>query len=779
LIGQILGNRYRILREIGSGGMAWVYLAEDINEGRLVAIKVLYPQFGEDIAYIQRFNREAKFASQLSDPHIVRTLDYGATRDVHYLVMEYIEGQDLRSLIDERGSLPWRDVLRLLDQLAIALDHAHQHNIVHRDIKPQNLMITADGTLKVLDFGIARARMLPSLTQSGFVGSPYYISPEQAMGEEVDIRSDIYSSGIVLYEALSGCVPYDATSPWSIISQHIASEPPTINLVGKEIPGPVQALMNRMIAKRPEDRFQTPAELREAIGCVLAGRPLPAAVSAPPPAVPGRVATAEGLYQRALEAIDQEDWQKAVDLLNQVIKLDANHAQAAEKLADAGRQMRLAARYTSACRAMEAGRWQEAHDLLAEVVAARPKYRDAAQLLDRARAAQETGDATPAPSPKAKRRLWLAPGMVTRLGIALRRVALALLALVVLGLVVLFFTNWSQDISRAVNLPLNPFTNAGAVRSLDQLFEEGQAAYSAKRWNEAIDAFSRLQQADATFRSADVQPMLCTAHLQRGQAQIAGFTESAGAAPIQVARKDFEAALTLCPNDATLSAQQTQASHFLNALRAKASEDWGTVIRELTPVVAAEPDYAQGGARRMLYVALVTRGDTFRQANDLQDALADYTQALSLGEIDTLDAAVRRDEAQASLAAPQAGQPPRARPTSAFKYPAPTLVGPEDGAHFSGEFVPVVLEWQPVGGLAEDEYYDVTVMHYVGDEPRYWGAPVKETTWRVPVEAGFGQAGNDRFQWWVTVRKDGTAPGPDKLDQGLSPASEVRTFYWY
>jgi tetratricopeptide (TPR) repeat protein len=431
---------------------------------------------------------------------------------------------------------------------------------------------------------------------------------------------------------------------------------------------------------------------------------------------------------------------------------------------------------------MEASRWQEAQDLLAEVVATRPKYRDAAQLLDRARAAQQTGDAPPAsPSPEVKRRLWPAPGMVGRLGIALRRVALVVLALVVLGTAVFVLANWGQDISRAVSLPFESLTNAESGRSLDQLFDEGQAAYSAKRWNEAIDALSRLQQADATFRAADVQPMLCAAHLQRGQGQIAGFTESAGAAPIQVARKDFETAMALCPNDKALSDQQAQAGHFLNALRAKASEDWNTVIGELTPVVAAEPDYAQGGARRMLYVALVTRGDTLRQANDLQGALADYTQALSLEETDTLDATVRRDEAQASLGTPQVGQAPEAKPapTSAFKYPAPTLVGPEDGAHFSGEFVSVVLEWQPVGELAEDEYYDVTVMHYVGDEPHYWGAPVKETSWRVPVEAGFGQAGNDRFKWWVTVRKDGTAPGPDKLDQGLSPGSEVRTFYWY
>ncbi|RME44839.1 MAG: serine/threonine protein kinase, partial [Caldilineae bacterium] len=159
--------------------MAKVYLAEDINEGQMVAVKVLHPQFGEDVAYLQRFKREAKLASLLNNPHIVRVLDYGSSRDTHYLVMEYVEGKDLRQVIDEHGPFAWEEALKMIDQICAALENANNYNIVHRDIKPQNVMQTERGILKVLDFGIARARMLPSLTQSGFVGSPYYISPEQ------------------------------------------------------------------------------------------------------------------------------------------------------------------------------------------------------------------------------------------------------------------------------------------------------------------------------------------------------------------------------------------------------------------------------------------------------------------------------------------------------------------------------------------------------------------------------------------------------------------------
>lgn len=865
VIGKILGNRYRILREVGSGGMAWVYLAEDINEGRLVAVKVLYPQFGEDLAYIQRFNREAKLASTLSDQHVVRVLDYGATRDVHYLVMEYIEGQDLRGIIDERGNLSWREALQILDQVAMALEHAHLHGIVHRDIKPQNLMITSEGVLKVLDFGIARARMLPSLTQSGFVGSPYYISPEQAMGEDVDIRSDIYSAGVVLYEMLSGRVPFDAASPWSIISQHIASEPPRIDLQDNEIPNSSQVLMQRMIAKRPEDRFQTPTALRQAVACVLDGRPLPESLDVQPPTIPDRVATAEGLYQRAREAIADEDWQRAVDLLNQVIKLNPELAEASEKLAYAGRQARLAALYAAARRAMEGGRWQEAVDELSEVLSVEPGYRDVANLLERARTAQQGENLAQAVSDlynegvehseagawqeaarclrrvqqlspgykkteallaEAERHLRSGPGRWLGKVSVFRRVGLILsLGLVLLAIVVGGYfwvqdrfvrvdpelaTRVSQDPSQVYREAEMAFQagdwdkavelfnailaehrkyqdaavlkkQAMAKRTLEQTFTEGASAYLEGDWDKTIDVLNRLQRTDATFRADEVENILCDAYLQRGRAQVASQPEGLDKNSIASAIKDFEAGLAICPGDQSLSTQQTYAAGLLAALEAQDSEDFDSVVEELTLVVAAEPDYANSHARQMLYLGLVERGEIRRRNGNLTDALQDYRRALALGEPDSLDAASRQAEVLEMLGSdslPGIPQPEKTPNRPSFKYGAPILASPPDGALFQGKFTVILLQWEPVVALAEDEYYDVTIMHYVGEEPRYWGGPLWVTQWQVPVEAGLGEAANDRFYWWVTVRKANTASGPGQLDLALSPASDARTFYW-
>jgi tetratricopeptide (TPR) repeat protein len=867
VIGKILGNRYRILRELGSGGMAWVYLAEDINEGRLVAVKVLYPQFGEDLGYIQRFNREAKLASTLSDPHIVRVLDYGATRDVHYLVMEYIEGRDLRDIISEQGNLTWQQALQYLDQLAVALDQAYLHGVVHRDIKPQNLMVTGDGTLKVLDFGIARARMLPSLTQSGFVGSPYYISPEQAMGEEVDIRSDIYSAGVVLYEMFSGRVPYDAASPWSIISQHIASEPPRVDLRGAEMPKEAEILLHRMIAKRPEDRFQTPSALREAIACVLDGRPLPDVLDVQTPAVPNRVATAEGLYQRARQAIQEEDWQRAVDLLNQVMKLDPEHGQAAEKLAHAGRQARLAALYAAACRALEGGRWQEVVDELSEVVSVEPNYRDAADLLERARTAQDNADVAQTISAlydegrghleagrwaeaarclrrvqqlspgykqsrsllaEAEQHLRSGPAWFLRRGAGLSRrvVPVVILVLIFSAIIVVAYYYRGQ----ASNVPANsdlatrisedptpvyreaqaafeagdwdkaielldlllaedPNSTAAAElrqqavanQSLEQSFLQARAAYEQHNWDDAIALLNRLRETDASFRSADVQAILCDAYLQRGRSGIAGYTEASGIASIEATLKDFDAAQAICPDNVPLSVQQNHAKSFLRAVEARAKNDNETVIQELSPIVADESGYAGGSARRLLYRVLVERGDDRRQADDLVAALADYEQALALGENDSLDVAARREQVLSQLGGSGQLATPRPGETAAattYKYAAPALANPQNDAVFQGQFTVILLKWEPVGSLASDEYYDVTVMHFEADKPQYWGGAVDGTEWQVPPEAGYGNAANDRFFWWVTIRRKNTASGPGQLDLAVSPSSETRTFYW-
>lgn len=390
VIGEILGNRYKLLREAGSGGMAKVYLGQDLLDSRKVAVKVLYPQYSEDMAYIQRFVREAKLALGLDDPHIVQVLNYGADRDVRYLVMEYIEGKDLKEILNVRGRLPYQEALSIVSQIVQALSRANERGIVHRDIKPQNLMITTEGIVKVLDFGIARMRTLPSLTQSGFVGSPDYISPEQAMGESVDIRSDIYSLGVVLYEMLTNSLPFKSSSPWSVISQHIASTPSTIPLIEADVPPVVQHLVMKALSKRPQDRFQLPEKLLEAVQSIMSGEELP---TVRPPQSPqaGKVhrLLLSSLYNRAREAAEARQWTQTVNLYTQILKYAPDYHDVSEQLAEAGRQKRMKALYAAAKRAIAVKRWQEAIDQLGEIVELEPNYLQASHLLAQAISALE------------------------------------------------------------------------------------------------------------------------------------------------------------------------------------------------------------------------------------------------------------------------------------------------------------------------------------------------------------------------------------------------------
>jgi hypothetical protein len=391
MIGRIVGNRYKLLSEMGSGGMAWVYLAYDLREGRQVAVKILYPHLAQDVGFLQRFAQEARLASSLSqsfpEMHVVTVLDYGSDRDVHYLVMEYVPGQDLRQILEQWETLTWQEALDVGRQVALALGHAHQHGVVHRDVKPENIMLLPNGVVRVLDFGVARARSSPALTQSGFVGSPYYAAPEQAMGQTVDIRADLYALGVVLYEMVAGHRPFQSDTPWAVLSQHIASPPPLVEASRPDLPSSVGRLIHKAMAKRPEDRFQSPAEMLQAIEAVLMGEDLP--VESPDAEPEAPTAYLAGLYQQAQQAAEKEAWGVAVDLYSQILKLDARYRDVTEQLAEAGRQARLVAMYAAAQRALKIGDWAGALGQLDEIAQMAPGYRDVGDLQARARQKQE------------------------------------------------------------------------------------------------------------------------------------------------------------------------------------------------------------------------------------------------------------------------------------------------------------------------------------------------------------------------------------------------------
>jgi len=300
MIGQVIKELYKIYDEVGSGGIATVYLARNLRTNQIVAVKVVHPHIAKDPEVVKRFQREASLLTGLSNPHLVQVFDHGVENGRHYLIMEYVEGRTLKSIIQEEGAF---DVDRSLDiarQVAEGLAEVHRRGIVHRDIKPQNLMIEPDGTVKVMDFGIARIADLSALTRSGYlVGTPHYISPEQAMGHEVDHRSDLYSLGVVLYEMMTGQVLFDADSPISVALKHLNEPVPSLSLQRADIPDEVEALVNRCLAKDRKDRFQSAEELIAAIDRLL-GQPtsaqaetvVTAPVKTPPPPVAPRPAVA-------------------------------------------------------------------------------------------------------------------------------------------------------------------------------------------------------------------------------------------------------------------------------------------------------------------------------------------------------------------------------------------------------------------------------------------------------------------------------------------------------
>lgn len=263
MIGKKFGNRYEIKEKLGSGGMSIVYKGLDTLLNRLVTIKVLREQYANDEDFVRRFHREAQSVASLSHMNIVSIFDVGFEGDLHYLVMEFIEGPNLKEYIREKGKLTAEEAVPIGMQILDALEHAHEHGVIHRDIKPHNILLTKHGRVKVTDFGIARAASETTVTYTGtIVGSVHYISPEQAKGITIGPKSDIYSAGAVLYEMVTGQLPFSGDSPIAVALQHIQNEPVPPSALTSEIPRELSHVILRAMEKNPEDRYDSAREMR-------------------------------------------------------------------------------------------------------------------------------------------------------------------------------------------------------------------------------------------------------------------------------------------------------------------------------------------------------------------------------------------------------------------------------------------------------------------------------------------------------------------------------------
>jgi len=267
MIGHVIKGRYKLIDELGRGSFATVYIARDTKNNRIYAVKIMHVEFSDDGELLARFQREADILSHLSDPHIVRIFDYGDESDIHYILMDYIDGQNLKYHTLTHGPM---DAYRALDyakQIAMGLDTAYKHGVVHRDIKPQNIVINSQDVVKITDFGLARSRETVTLTQSNvFMGTAYYIPPEQAeSGRSADTRSDLYSVAAVLFEMLTGRPPFEGETAVDIVIKHMNEKVPSVCRLRSDLPPELDHFMQKAMSKSPDERYLTPKEFIAAI----------------------------------------------------------------------------------------------------------------------------------------------------------------------------------------------------------------------------------------------------------------------------------------------------------------------------------------------------------------------------------------------------------------------------------------------------------------------------------------------------------------------------------
>ena len=272
MAGMTLGGRYQVQDRIGTGGMATVYRGLDEVLGRTVAIKTMLPQYATDPSFAARFKQEAQAAAALQSPYIVAVYDWGKDADTYYIVMEYLRGTDLKTGIRKHGALDCKKVAQIGSQIAQALSVAHKHDIIHRDIKPQNIMVQPDGNIKVMDFGIARAKNSHLTQDNSVLGTAHYVSPEQTQGKELGPTTDIYSLGIVMYEAATGQVPFQGDDAITVALKQVNEQPKPPSQLNPNVDPQLEAIILKCMQKNPADRFQTADELYHTLRDYLAGR---------------------------------------------------------------------------------------------------------------------------------------------------------------------------------------------------------------------------------------------------------------------------------------------------------------------------------------------------------------------------------------------------------------------------------------------------------------------------------------------------------------------------
>ena len=310
MIGTILGSRYELLEKIGEGGMAIVYKAKCQLLNRYVAVKILKEEFSNNIDFMEKFKKEALSVASLSSNNIVNIYDVGHEGDINYIVMEYIKGKTLKEIILQDGSMKYDLIIDYGMQIAKALECAHKNNIIHRDIKPHNILVTEDGTVKVTDFGIAKAASSVTITNTSTVmGSAHYFSPEQAKASFVDCRTDIYSFGIVLYEMSTGQVPYDAESPVSVALKHIREQVVPPKEINGDIPENLNKLILKAIEKEPIKRYQTAKEMFLDLQRIQNNSSYTIAIN-----------SMENEYTRVMQAVNVADYEKEEVVKEEVVK---------------------------------------------------------------------------------------------------------------------------------------------------------------------------------------------------------------------------------------------------------------------------------------------------------------------------------------------------------------------------------------------------------------------------------------------------------------------------